>query len=336
MKIKSLISYIFAFLLSISDISAQDLLPTSTTGQIIHHTYYTLSYSEANEQAEWVYYQLTPVLINGLASRADNFRPDPLVTTGSAQLSDYKGSGYDRGHLCPAADMKANSTAMSETFYLSNMSPQEPSFNRGIWAKLEADVRNWAMIENRIYIVTGGILTSNKGKIGIDGVTVPSYYYKVIYDPTEPQKMIALVLPNEGSQQPLQDFVVSVDYVESITGIDFFPELPDTLKDRLESRSDASAWTFTGYTSTSTTTSKSTSVQCKGIAKSTGVRCKNRTTNENGYCYLHQDEANGKVNTTTKPTTTVDNGRCQAITKAGTQCKRQAQSGSRYCWQHQR
>ncbi len=325
---------LFIFLTFLSNVYPQEFLPTSTTGQIIKHSYYTLSYSEPNEQAEWVYYQLTPSLINGLASRADNFRPDPLVTTGSAQLSDYKGSGYDRGHLCPAADMKANSNAMSETFYLSNMSPQEPSFNRGVWAKLEAVVRNWAMVEGRIYVVTGGVLSSNKGKIGMDGVTVPKYYYKVVYDPTGTQKMIAVVLPNEGSKQPLQNFVVTVDYVESITGIDFFPELPDTLEDRLESRSDASAWTFTGYTSTSTSAGAAT--QCKGIAKSTGVRCKNKTTNENGYCYLHQDQANGKVNTTTKPAATVSNGRCQAITKAGTQCKRQAQAGSRYCWQHQR
>ncbi len=113
-------------------LSAQDLLPTSTTGQIVEHTYFTLSYSEDHEQAEWVYYELTPMLINGTQARTDNFRPDPKVSTVSAQLSDYKGSGYDRGHLCPAGDMKLNKTAMSETFYLSNMSPQEASFNRGI------------------------------------------------------------------------------------------------------------------------------------------------------------------------------------------------------------
>ena len=85
--IKSILLFTGLFLSLI--VNSQELLPTSTTGQIIHHTYYTLSYSEANEHAEWVYYQLTPSLINGLASRADNFRPDPLVSTGSAQLSDY-------------------------------------------------------------------------------------------------------------------------------------------------------------------------------------------------------------------------------------------------------
>jgi len=239
--------YVFALLvfelcLQSSIVLSQPLLPTSTTGQVIHHTYYSLSYSEPNKQPEWVYYQLTPSLITGSASRTDNFRPDPLVATGSAQLSDYAGSGYDRGHLCPAADIKANPTAMSETFYMSNMSPQTPSFNRGIWAKLETVVRNWAMTEDSIYVVTGGILTSFKAKIGSNGVNVPQYYYKVVYDATEPVKMIALMLPNEGSTKPLQTFVKSVDYVESVTGIDFFPALPDSIENLLEQGVNMGAW----------------------------------------------------------------------------------------------
>jgi endonuclease G len=209
---------------------AQELLPTSTTGQIIKHTYYTLSYSEPNEQAEWVYYELTPAFVNGSQPRKDEFRPDPMVSTGSAQLSDYRGSGYDRGHLCPAADMKLNATSMSETFFLSNMSPQDPSFNRGIWESLEATVRSWAITEGMIYVVTAGVLTSNKGKIGASGVTVPQYYYKVIYAPKGQGKMIALVLPNEKGTKQLPEYVVSVDYVESLTGIDFFPTLNDSLK----------------------------------------------------------------------------------------------------------
>lgn len=164
MKIKSII-LILTLILCISNASsAQDLLPTSTTGQIVKHAYYTLSYSEADEQPEWVYYELTPALVNVSQSRKDEFRPDPMISTISAQLEDYNVPVYDRGHLCPAGDMKLNRTSMSETFYLSNMSPQERSFNRGIWNKLEAKVRKWAITEGRIYVVTGGVLTSNKGK----------------------------------------------------------------------------------------------------------------------------------------------------------------------------
>ena len=92
-------------------------LEPKSNGEIVKHTYYTLAYSEANEQAFWVYYELTPELINGSQSRTDDFRADPLVSTGSASLDDYKGSGYDRGHLCPAADMTLNHTSMSESFY---------------------------------------------------------------------------------------------------------------------------------------------------------------------------------------------------------------------------
>ena len=314
---------------------AQDLLPTSTTGQIIKHTFYTLSYSEPNEQAECVYYELTPAFVNGSQPRKDEFRPDPMVSTGSAQLSDYRGSGYDRGHLCPAADMKLNATSMSETFFLSNMSPQDPSFNRGIWESLEATVRSWAITEGMIYVVTAGVLTSNKGKIGASGVTIPQYYYKVIYAPKCQGKMIALVLPNEKGTKQLPEYVVSVDYVESLTGIDFFPTLNDSIENALESHSDASLWTFSQYTSSSSS-KKSPAVQCKGIAKSTGNRCKNMTTNENGYCNVHQSQVNGTINSTISTSPSSGDGRCQAITHAGTRCKRKAEEGSIYCWQHKK
>jgi endonuclease G len=222
-----------------------DLLPTSTTNEIVKHTYYTLSYSKKDEQAEWVAYLLTRSMLTGKSERGNNFRPDPSVPSGSAQLSDYNKSGYDRGHLCPAGDMTFNEQAMSETFYLSNMSPQVPAFNRGIWKSLETLVREWAEEDDSIFIVTGGILRDSKGTIGIDRVTVPSRFYKVIYDLTGEKKMIAFILPNEKGMKPLQDYVVTVDSVQKVTGIDFFHCLPDTLRNRLEETSDISKWSFT-------------------------------------------------------------------------------------------
>ena len=312
---------------------SQELLPTSTTGNIINHTYFTISHSNTHKQAEWVYYELTPRFITGSQSRTDNFRPDPRVRTGSAQLSDYRGSGYDRGHLLPAGDMRLNHTSMSETFYLSNISPQVPAFNRGIWSTLESTVRNWAMSKGMVYVVTGGVLTSNKGSIGANQVTVPKYYYKVIYDPAEP-KMIGFILPNERGTRPLVDYVVSVDSVEVLTGIDFFHELEDSLQRMLESHSNPSLWSFAPYRSSSTSTEKSISVRCQGIAKSTGVQCRNMTTNENGYCYVHQDQDPNYVKKDVIETSSPD-GRCEAITQAGARCKRNAQEGSRFCWQHQ-
>jgi endonuclease G len=130
-------------------------LEPKSSGEIIKHSYYTLAYSEENEQAYWVYYVLTPEEINGTQTRTDDFRPDPAVSTGSASLADYSGSGYDRGHLCPAADMKLNKTSMSETFYLSNMSPQLAGFNRGIWSTVEDQVRNghWNLMDWMLQLV---------------------------------------------------------------------------------------------------------------------------------------------------------------------------------------
>ena len=108
-------------------INTSSLKPTTSKGYLIEHTYYSISYSETNRQAEWVAYNLTPTSINGGQERTDNFKTDPLVRNNAVGSSDYSGSGYDRGHLCPAADMKLNYTAMRETFYMSNMSPQLPS-----------------------------------------------------------------------------------------------------------------------------------------------------------------------------------------------------------------
>ena len=215
-------------------------LEPKSSGEIVKHTYYTLAYSEADEQAFWVFYHLTPESINGNQSRTDDFRADPAVSTGSAVLADYSGSGYDRGHLCPAADMSLNKTSMSESFFLSNMSPQAPSFNRGIWSTLEDKVRAWALKHDGLYVVTGPVLSNKLGKIGVDEVTIPESYYKVIYDETN--GMIGFVLPNEGSKKPLSDFVISVDSVETLTGIDFFPGLDDSLENKLEKEVSPTKW----------------------------------------------------------------------------------------------
>ena len=230
------VSLIFILLLSLNLYSQElDYLPTSTTGQIIDHTHYTLSYSEAHEQAEWVAYELTASEVNGSYDRTDNFRRDPKVQTGSASLADYKGSGYDRGHLAPAGDMSFSHTAMSESFYLSNMTPMKAGFNRGIWRVLESQVRDWASNHGSVYLVIGGILSGSYKDIGPNDVTVPTHYYKVILDYDKPErKAIAFILPNEKGKKPLKEYTVSIDEVEERTGIDFFHELPDKIENELE------------------------------------------------------------------------------------------------------
>lgn len=307
-NLKKLLS--FALLIgTFSGLFAQvNYLPAKLDGDIISHTYYTLSYNEAHEQAEWVAYKLTANMIGVGISRTDDFRPDVMISTGSAQLSDYKGSGYDRGHLCPAGDMVFSQVAMSESFFMSNMSPQNPSFNRGIWKKLESLVRSWAVKEGEVYVVTGPILSVSLGSIGANAFTIPKYYYKVVFDYREPeQKMIALILPNEKSQKDLESYVVSVDDLEGVTGIDFFPELDDDVEEELESVRDLTAWSFvpsavsTSIIASESATNPSTvktiggSTQCMWKAKSTSNRCKNKTTKVNGYCYLLHNQAPGYV-----------------------------------------
>ncbi len=218
-------------------------LPKINPGDIIiKHSAFTLCYDEEHEQPRWVAYELTDQELVKNAKRQNNFRPDTKVPTGSATPEDYKGSGYDRGHLAPAADMAFSLQAMSESFYMSNMSPQAPDFNRGIWNDLEETVRRWAKKEGALYIVTAGVLEKDLPKIGKNGVSVPRYYYKAILDLDGEPKGIAFVLRNEGSKQPLRSFAVSIDSLEKLTGIDFFHLLEDDLEEKLESGVNPSQW----------------------------------------------------------------------------------------------
>lgn len=222
---------------------AFDYLPFSANQQIIRHAHFTLAYSEKDEQAEWVAYELTREEVLHHTERSDNFREDPLVTTGSASPDDYRRSGYDRGHLAPAGDMGISEEAMSESFYMSNISPQVPTFNRGIWKDLEEDVRKWVVEDASLYVVTGPVLTGSNKKIGTNNVTVPVYFYKVLLDYHEPDiKAIAFLLPNKRSNKALSSFAVSIDEVERLTGIDFFPALPDALENILESEVRLAGW----------------------------------------------------------------------------------------------
>ena len=202
---------------------------TSLADTILSYKGFDLGYNEASEQATWVVYILTrDELESGSISRTNNFRSDKSLASGSAALADYRGSGYDRGHMAPAGDMKWDQEAMSQSFLLSNMSPQTPSFNRGIWKKLEEQVRQWALDKDSLYVITGPVLTRVESTIGENAVGVPAYYFKVIVDLSPPgHGMIAFLLPNERSGQDLYSYAISVDSLESITGYDFFAMAPD-------------------------------------------------------------------------------------------------------------
>ena len=222
----------------------------ATDHQIRQFEHYSLCYRESYEQAEWSAYCLTEEELVKNAKRSDDFRSDPEITTGSATPADYKKSGYDRGHLSPAADFAFDEKAMSETFYMSNMSPQKGGLNRGIWKDLETEVRLWAKNFGRVYVVSGPILEKSAAEyqsIGENQVAVPEFYYKVIlaplYEneadratPQDAENVIALgfIFPNEKCTGTLDDYAVTVDEVEARTGLDFFSLLEDSIENEIE------------------------------------------------------------------------------------------------------
>ncbi len=225
--------------------SSFDYLPTSTTNQIVKHNYYTLSYNEKYEQAEWVAYELKKSYVRNSNFSRPFFVEDPKVKTHSADWRNYKKSGYDKGHLCPAGDMEFAFNAYNDTFFTSNISPQNHDFNAGVWNRLEQKIRYWATKYDGIYVITGGVLQPNLKTIGRENVLVPNYFYKILlHNSNGEYKMIAFLVPNSKSDKPLYEFVVSVDSIEKITGIDFFPKLDDKTENSLEKSCDYKSWSF--------------------------------------------------------------------------------------------
>lgn len=300
--------------------------------KLVNHFAFSLVYSEVHEQAKWVAYKLTKGETNKKYKRTDRFIIDPKIATGSATSPDYKGSGFDRGHLAPAGDMAWSQTAMEESFYYSNMSPQKASFNRGIWKKLESLVRGWAVLYDSIIVVTGPILKGNLNSIGPSSVSVPRSYFKVILKLGEEKEAIGFVLKNEAGSSSLSASTKTIDEIEKLTGLDFFHSLSDDLENSLESKICQSCWNWTASSiKNNSSTPSETSVQCKGKTKA-GNRCKNSTLNSIGYCHLHQpSKVNFSEPETTKRAFSVQ---CLGTTQKGLICKRKTRSPNGKCYQH--
>lgn len=219
--------------------------PSSTTGDIVYHTNYSLSYYEKHEQAEWVFYQLTKDQLTYDDRKRPYFIEDPKIKTKSADWRNYKGSGYDRGHLCPAGDRRFSEYAYNETFYTSNISPQNAEFNAGVWNDLEQQVRYWCKKYGNLYVITGGVLEDDLLTIGEENVSVPKYFYKIIArNEGENLKMIGFLIPNKPTNNSYASFLVSIDEIEYKTGIDFFNKLSNTIESDLESTINKNNWKF--------------------------------------------------------------------------------------------
>lgn len=216
------------------------------TEQIIEHLAYTVSYNADWHLPNWVAYQLTATETEGDLSRTDKFLPDPLIEGDPVVTKDYSGSGYDRGHMAPAADMRWSEQAMKESFYMTNMCPQNHNNNAGDWKDLEELGRDLAVRYGAIYICCGPIVTDVTQTIGtVRKIVVPSAFYKVLLRQKQDGTWtsVGFVMPNAAGNQPLMTYMHSVDEVESMTGIDFFCQLPDSIESVVERDFTVSDWT---------------------------------------------------------------------------------------------
>lgn len=221
---------------------------------ILYRQAYVVSYNDAYKVANWVCYDLKAADLIGASKRKDDFRPDTeLSKFNRAELSDYANSGYDRGHLAPAGDMVRDDYVMSESFLLSNMTPQNPNLNRGIWETLEENERKWARQRKEIYVCDGplfvdvnkdGVINAKDHKvIGSNMVAVPNGYFKIVYAPKQ-QEALAFVFQNAAYPKgaSLVDQLVPIDAIELVTGFDFLSSLDDKLENKIEAQQAKGLW----------------------------------------------------------------------------------------------
>ena len=229
-----------------TDNQRQMELPARLKGvpeQIIRHTGFTLSFNREHNNPNWVAWELTASEASAAGRREDNFLPDPEVAAPhQVTTADYKGSGYDRGHMAPAADMKWSKKAMQESFFLTNICPQNHSLNSGGWKRLEEKVRLWADRDSAVIVVSGPIVQGHINRLE-SGVAVPTGFFKVLLAPfATPKRAIAFIYKNEGGQKVIERQAVSVDEVEALTGFDFFSSLPDEEENEIEKTCDYYEW----------------------------------------------------------------------------------------------
>jgi len=221
-------------------------LPAEMPGhQVVAYSQFTISYNEAHEQADWVAYELNKDETQMETNRCNCFRKDDNILFGSAVPDDYKNTGFDQGHLSPSEDNQLSPDNNRESFLMSNMSPQLHRFNAGIWLDLESWVRDKAIEYDTIYVVSGPLFINTLGSLGNNEVTIPGYFYKAIlrFENGSP-KAIGFLIPQVGATGVLKDYILPVNALETLTEIDFFPELNNSIENVVESKESSTQWGF--------------------------------------------------------------------------------------------
>lgn len=230
------------------DVSARSLEAVVTNPalpeEILEYSGMTVSFNAQTHQPNWVAWELLGSETRGLHARENQFDVDENVE-GCAAPSDYTRSGFDRGHMAPAGDMKWSRTSMRESFLMTNICPQAGELNRGAWQKLEEKCRQHAQADSAVVVVCGPVFRPGEAveRIGDTGVAVPRQFFKVVLSPyTDPPVAIGFIMPNGRVPGGMQRCAVSVDSVEALTGHDFFSALPDDLERRVEAQCNFNRW----------------------------------------------------------------------------------------------
>lgn len=218
----------------------------STSREKVSHLAFSLNYDHDHKNPRWVAYELQQKhLVNCTGRSSFGFIIDIKLSERSADPTAYRSTGYDRGHLAPAGDMKWSREAMRQSFVTSNITPQTPSMNRGRWAMLEKLVRAWASESSQLYVVTGPVLNDYLERLGSSIVSIPEYHYKVILRKRNGKwQGIGFLLNQSPQGQDLKNFVMPIRDIENITGINFFPHLSTSESIRLEENVELDDWNF--------------------------------------------------------------------------------------------
>jgi endonuclease G len=216
---------------------------TKTPEIVLQRKSYVVSYNKQTRCPNWVAWQLTADHTDGELKRMNNFHEDEDCPRPRATLQDYKGSGWSRGHMCPAGDNKWSREAMYDSFSLVNVCQQDSKHNSGVWNSIEMDCRQWARKYGEVFIVCGPVWTKGKHQtIGPNKVLVPEAFFKVVLRLTPEPAGFGFITRNNDGTKKRDLYYNSIDQVERITGIDFFPSLPDEIENEVEANMDMEQW----------------------------------------------------------------------------------------------